>query len=166
MSRGTWVSDPESLIYFGYGTVTPYGQPFQTLRLYIRFITFRQNRNFVRSDPTTPCIQRFRALTYTGFGLFPFRSPLLWKSLLFSFPEVTKMFQFTSFASSAYLYSADDVIVLTMTGFPIQISPDQRLFGNSPKLIAACRVFHRLLTPRHPPFALNSLATKYFTKSC
>ncbi len=75
------------------------------------------------------------------------------------------MFQFTSFASSAYLYSTDDVIVLTMTGFPIQISPDQRLFGNSPKLIAACHVFLRLLMPRHPPIALNSLATKLLTQS-
>ncbi len=75
------------------------------------------------------------------------------------------MFQFTSFASSAYLYSADDVIVLTMTGSPIQISPDQRLFGNSPKLIAACHVFLRLLMPRHPPLALNSLATKLLTQS-
>ena len=75
------------------------------------------------------------------------------------------MFQFTSFASSAYLYSTDDVIVLTMTGSPIQISPDQRLFGNSPKLIAAYHVFRRLLMPRHPPLALNSLATKQLTQS-
>ena len=75
------------------------------------------------------------------------------------------MFQFTSFASSAYLYSTDDVIVLSMTGFPIQKSPDQRLFGNSPKLIAACHVFLRLLMPRHPPLALNSLATKQLTQS-
>jgi hypothetical protein len=30
-----------------------------------------------------------------GFRLFPFRSPLLWESLLLSFPSATKMFQFT-----------------------------------------------------------------------
>ena len=29
-----------------------------------------------------------------GFRLFPFRSPLLWESLLLSFPSATKMFQF------------------------------------------------------------------------
>ena len=57
------------------------------------------------------------------------------------------------------MYSPDHVTVLTVTGFPIQKSPDQSLFSNSPKLIAAYHVFHRLLTPRHPPFALYSLAT-------
>ena len=44
---------------------------------------------------------------------------------------------------------------------PRRVSP----FGNlrvdacssSPKLIAAYHVLHRLLTPRHPPFALSSL---------
>ena len=46
-----------------------------------------------------------------------------------------------------------------MPGFPIQKSPDQRVFSPSPKLIAAFHVFHRHLTPRHPPFALSSLAT-------
>jgi hypothetical protein len=30
-----------------------------------------------------------------GFGLFPFRSPLLRESRFLSFPPVTKMFQFT-----------------------------------------------------------------------
>jgi hypothetical protein len=71
----------------------------------------------VRSTPATPSIQRFRALTYTRFGLFPVRSPLLRKSLLFSFPEVTKMFQFTSFASEAYVFSYR-CLVITRNGFP------------------------------------------------
>ena len=57
------------------------------------------------------------------------------------------------------MYSATDVSTLPETGFPIQKSPDQSLFSSSPKLIAAYHVFHRLLTPRHPPFALNSLVT-------
>ena len=42
-------------------------------------------------------------------------------------------------------------------GFPIQKSPDQRLVGTSPKRIAASRVFHRHVEPRHPPYALNFL---------
>jgi hypothetical protein len=60
------------------------------------------------------------------------------------------------------MYSAEDATVLTMAGFPIQKSPDQSLFSSSPKLIAAFHVFHRLLTPRHPPAALSSLATKLY----
>lgn len=43
------------------------------------------------------------------------------------------------------------------SGCPIQTSPDQRLFANSPELIAGCRVFLRLWTPRHPPCTLNDL---------
>ena len=55
--------------------------------------------------------------------------------------------------------SVCDAEGLTSAGFPIQKSPDQCLFSSSPKLIAAIHVFHRLLAPRHPPFALISLAT-------
>ncbi len=44
-------------------------------------------------------------LTYIRFGLFPFRSPLLWESLSLSFPESTEMFQFPSFASITYVFS-------------------------------------------------------------
>ena len=42
-------------------------------------------------------------------------------------------------------------------GFPIRTLPDQSLLGSSPRLIAAYRVLHRLLVPRHPPCALSSL---------
>ena len=44
-------------------------------------------------------------------------------------------------------------------GCPIRTSPDQSLFDNSPELIAAYHVLHRLITPRHPPCTLNSLIT-------
>ena len=57
------------------------------------------------------------------------------------------------------MYSDMVAQILFRAGFPIQKSPDQCLFSNSPKLIAAFHVFHRLLAPRHPPFALSSLAT-------
>ena len=105
VSRCTWVSDPGSSIPLAYRTVTCYGPPFQTIRLKIKFVTSRQVRNPVQSNPTTPSMQRFRALTHERFGLFPVRSPLLRKSLLFSLPEVTKMFQFTSLAPTAYVFS-------------------------------------------------------------
>ena len=42
-------------------------------------------------------------------------------------------------------------------GFPIQKSQDRSLFASSPGLFAGYHVFHRLLTPRHPPCALSSL---------
>ena len=42
----------------------------------------------------------------------------------------------------------------------IQESWDQRSFDNSPRLFAAFHALHRLLTPRHPPYALTCLTTK------
>src|ERR1700761_3047905 len=48
---------------------------------------------------------------------------------------------------------------LRLTGFPIRKPPDQSLVADSPGLIAGSYVLHRLLVPRHPPCALNNLAT-------
>src|SRR3954468_21765347 len=47
-----------------------------------------------------------------------------------------------------------------LPGFPIRKSSDQSSVDSSPRLIAASYVLHRLLVPRHPPCALNNLATK------
>src|SRR5687768_7436924 len=46
---------------------------------------------------------------------------------------------------------------MTLAGFPhSEICGSQPICG-SPQLIAAYHVLHRLLTPRHPPYALSSL---------
>ena len=90
---------------FTYRSITFYGQPFQVVQLTAGLVTLRAGRNPLQSDPTTPIMQRFRAITHDRFGLFPVRSPLLGKSLLFSSPEGTKMFQFPSFASYTYGFS-------------------------------------------------------------
>ena len=66
-----------------YGIVTLCDATFQMLLL--RF-------TYIRRSPTTPLMPR-----HQRFGLFRFRSPLLTKSLLFSFPPGTKMFQFSGF---------------------------------------------------------------------
>jgi hypothetical protein len=65
-------------------------------------------------------------LTYKGFGLFPVRSPLLGKSLFFSLPEVTKMFQFTSFASQTYVFSLQ-CHGISRNGFPHSEIPGSKL---------------------------------------
>ena len=93
----------------------------------------------------------------TRFGLFPVRSPLLRESLLISFPLVTEMFHFTRSAPIGLCIQPKGDGTLLPTGFPIQKSPDQRMFGSSPRLIAAYHVFHRLSAPRHPPVALINL---------
>ena len=90
------------------------------------------------------------------FALFPFRSPLLWKSMF-------------SFFSSGYLdvsvHRVPDVwlcIHHTTTEVCSARFPHSEICGSmdicsSPQLIAAYHVFHRLLVPRHPPCALYSL---------
>ena len=90
------------------------------------------------------------------FGLFRVRSPLLAESLLFSFPAGTEMVHFPALSSSTYVFSRE-YPGITPGGFP-----HSEIFGStpvcgSPKLIAAYRVLHRLLMPRHPPYALSSL---------
>ena len=67
---------------FDYRACTFSGRPFNAVRL-ISWVP--------PCGPTTP--------TRSWFGLFPFRSPLLRESLLFSFPPATKMFQFTGLLS-------------------------------------------------------------------
>ena len=115
-------------------------------------------------------------LTLERFRLFPFRSPLLRESQaldlnlqlktqkqllnskfkklsakLFYLPRATEMFHFARLPILTKL-EQHDIIVL---GCPIRKSPDQRLLGAFPKLIAAFHVLHRLHVPRYPPYALK-----------
>ena len=94
------------------------------------------------------------------FGLFPFRSPLLWKSHVV-------------FSSSGYLDvsvhrvpSAQLCIHCTVTEVFSARFPHSEISGSmdicsSPKLFAAYHVFHRLLVPRHPPYALSSITNLF-----
>ena len=90
------------------------------------------------------------------FGLFRFRSPLLTESHVV-------------FSSSGYLdVSVHRVPFLTLcigvrilevcsSGFPHSDISGSQDICSSPKLFAAYHVFHRLLVPRHPPYALISI---------
>ena len=90
------------------------------------------------------------------FGLFPVRSPLLTESHVV-------------FSSSGYLdVSVHRVPFLTLcigvkmtevcsAGFPHSDISGSQDICSSPKLFAAYHVFHRLLVPRHPPYALISI---------
>ena len=52
-------------------------------------------------------------------------------------------------------------MILHHEGFPIRKSVDIMLICSSPRLIAACHVLHRLLMPRHSPYALVRLNFLY-----
>ena len=83
------------------------------------------------------CFIRFQTLSKETILFFRFRSPLLTKSLLIYFPQVTKMFQFTWF-------------------FSMRVSPFGYLYFSVPSvqfsLFASFRV-----RPRHPWEALSFL---------
>lgn len=134
---------------------------FQPIQLIINFLTSRSLRNDSNLYPTTPWLQRFRAWHNHGLGWFPFARRYLGNRFYFLFLGVLRCFSSPRWPP-ATMYSLQDDAVLTAPGCPIQKSPDQRMFSSSPKLIAAFHVFHLHLTPRHPPFALSSLATKSF----
>ena len=90
------------------------------------------------------------------FGLFRFRSPLLTESHVV-------------FSSSGYLDVSVHRVPLLTLWIGVRITedcsvrfPHSEISGSmdicsSPKLFAAYHVFHRLLVPRHPPYALSSM---------
>ena len=94
------------------------------------------------------------------FGLFRFRSPLLTESHVV-------------FSSSGYLdVSVHRVPFLKLciglrilevcsSGFPHSDISGSMDICSSPKLFAAYHVFHRLLVPRHPPYALFSMTNTF-----
>ncbi len=53
---------------------------------------------------------------------------------------------------------------MTCTGLPHSEIPGSKVICTSPKLIAAYHVLHRLLVPRHSPYALCSLTKNYYHK--
>ena len=91
------------------------------------------------------------------FGLFPFRSPLLRKSIFFLFLQVLRCFSSLGLPSCHAMYSRKDTIRLKIVGSPIRKSLDPRLAYSSPKHIGVSPVLLRLLVPRHPPCALSNL---------
>ena len=104
------------------------------------------------------CSPQPRMYYYIWFGLFCFRSPLLTESIIFFILLwVLRCFSSPRIASYILFYSYMDIIVLSMTGFPIRKSMIVTDICSLSWLIAACRVLLRLLMPRHSPYALISL---------
>ena len=96
----------EVQVVFAYRAVTFCGASFHPLRLTHGFVTPRPAGRRIKTGPTTPRRQRLPSITSSGFGLFPFRSPLLRESRFLSFPPVTKMFQFTGLPPRALCIQA------------------------------------------------------------
>ena len=141
---------PRALANFGHGGVTLSAGAFHLLDLSLRV---------PRRGPTTPGAS-------SRFGLVRFRSPLLTESILFLFLRLLRCF--TSPGIACFSLPSPCRLApgrgfrkrrwpIMATGLPhSEISGSKRVC-RSPKLIAAYHVLHRLLTPRHPLCALQSL---------
>ena len=104
--------------------------------------------------PNRPYNPREQAL---WFGLFRVRSPLLAESLTcFLFLQVLRWFTSLRCLPHAYEFSVG-YSGINQSGFPHSEIPGSKPACGSPGLIAACHVLHRLLVPRHSPYALSSL---------
>ena len=90
------------------------------------------------------------------FGLFRFRSPLL--------PESHVVFSSSGYLDVSVhrvpflkLWIGLRILEVCSSGFPHSDISGSKDICSSPKLFAAYHVFHRLLVPRHPPYALISI---------
>src|SRR3990172_6390027 len=138
---------PASQFAVIYRAVTVYGRSFQIVRLANWLVTCRPCG---LTGPTTPeCM-------HPGLGYVRVRSPLLAESLLFSLPAGTEMVHFPALPSWPYVFRPGSG-GMTHRGLPHSDIPGSKLVCSSPRLFAAYRVLHRLLAPRHSPYALSSL---------
>jgi hypothetical protein len=149
VSRGTQVPAQRASESFVYGAITRYGRTFQTVQLLCWLVT---RRPCGQTGPTTPPCK------HDGLGYFRVRSPLLAESLLFSFPVGTEMVHFPTLPSMAYVFS-QGYPGISQGGLPHSEIAGSKPVCGSPTLIAAYHVLHRLLVPRHSPYALSSLIT-------
>ena len=133
-----------------YRAVTVSGRSFQIVRLADWLLTRRP------CGPTRPYNPEVHA---PRFGLIRVRSPLLAESLLFSLPAGTEMVHFPALPSFAYGFSGG-YSEMNQSGFPHSDIPGSKVVCTSPGLIAAYRVLHRLLVPRHSPYTLSSLTIR------
>ena len=141
---------------FAYGALTPSGPgrpPGSARRLGpCRRPGGRPGRAYNPTRTTPP------GLTCGWFGLGRVRSPLLAASRLISTPRGTKMFQFPRFPSHPYAFRMG-YTGITPCALPHSDIPGSTPADGSPRLFAACHVLHRLLAPRHPPYALRCAAS-------
>ena len=132
---------PRVLSDFDYGGFTLCAGAFHLLHLSFRI---------PRRGPTTPGAS-------SRFGLIRFRSPLLTESILFLFLRLLRCFTSPGIACFSLSLFRKRRLSINSVRLPhSEISGSKRIC-RSPKLIAAYHVLHRLLAPRHPLCALQSL---------
>jgi hypothetical protein len=95
----------------------------------------------------------------TSVWAFPISLAATFGISVIYFPSGTEMVHFPELAHTD-LCIQSAVTRVHLVGFPHSEIPGSKPACGSPRLIAACHVLHRLLAPRHPPYALSSLIIK------
>ena len=133
-----------------YGAVTLSGRSSQIVRLTIRFVT---RRPCGLIGPTTPTSM------LAGLGSSAFARRYWRNHCCFLFLRALRWFTSPGCPRPPYgfrrRYSG-----ISLSGFPHSEIPGSKLVCSSPGLIAAYRVLHRLLVPRHSPYTLSSLTIR------
>ena len=142
VSRVSWYSGSRSLsIDFAYEAFTLSGR-------------LSQNRSAIESTHLLRSITP--ACTHTGLGSFHFARRYS-GNRMFSFSSSGYLDVSVPRVPSAWLWIHHTVTEVCSARFPHSEISGSKDICSSPLLIAAYHVLHRLLVPRHPPYALYSL---------
>ena len=99
---------------------------------------------------------------HDGLGCSAFARRYWRNHYCFLFLWVLRWFTSPRCLRTAYGFSGG-FFGINQRGFPHSEIPGSKLVCSSPGLIAAYRVLHRLLAPRHSPYALSSLTIRNST---
>ena len=91
-----------------------------------------------------------------GLGSSPFARRYSGNRCFFLFLRLLRCFSSPGYLLMSYGFT-HGYIRITICGFPHSEICGSKAMCASPQLIAACHVLHRLLLPRHPPYALIRL---------
>ena len=105
------------------------------------------------------------ACTHAGLGSFLFARRYS-GNRIFSFSSSGYLDVSVPRVPSTYLWIQYAVTEVCSARFPHSEITGSKDICSSPMLIAAYHVFHRLLVPRHPPYALYSLTKMTSTCGC
>ena len=158
MSRGTWeLVKQDSLSFSPTGLSPSMVGLSRAIRLTILFCNFPDpSASDPDEIPQPRCCNARRLYTQTGLGCSPFARRYLGNRNCFLFLRVLRCFTSPRWLFSAYVFSRK-CSGMTRNGLPHSEIPGSKVVCTSPRLIAAYHVLHRLLVPRHPPYALSSL---------
>ena len=142
---------------FAYAAIMLYGGAFQNSSATVWLCNSPERLPPLQNKSHDSHKATLTGLTLCKFRLFRFRSPLLTESLIcFLFLRVLRWFTSPGCLHPAYVFSWR-YSGISLSGFPHSEILGSKPVCGSPKLIAAYHVLHRLLAPRHSPYALSSL---------